>query len=58
MATFLLYRTLLEDRVVTLGRGIRVHYAGDDFKAEHVTPVCFLAFSLYKGESAFIPAEV
>lgn len=46
MATFLLYQTLLEDRVVTLGRGVWVHYADDDFKAEHVTPVCFLAFGL------------
>lgn len=41
MATFLLYQTLLEDRVVTLGRGVWVHCARDDIKA-----VGFLAFSL------------
>lgn len=41
MTTFLLYQTLLENRVLTFSRDIWVHYAADYFNVEHVT--CLLS---------------
>lgn len=57
MTAFLFYPTLYDDRIITLGRGIRVHYGTDDFNVEHVTCVCFLAVSLSKEERASFQLE-